>query len=394
MKLVLTGATGAVGRDLVRIYAERGATLLLVGRKPEELRRLFPQHSTCGYEQLSQAGEGYDILVHLAVLNNDADAPYAEFLRANVDLLLKTIEDAKRAGIPHVVNISTTHALDARNVGHYAASKRIAYERVKDIPGVRTLFLPFVLSTDTQASLPSWMPRPLVPVVLGLASALKPTVHVDRLADAIIASAGNGDWPDQIVSDGQGGNLVYRLVKRGVDLLFAVTVTALLWWLMLLVWGAVKLDTPGPGIFAQQRLGRDQRLFICYKFRTMAVGTANVATHEAASTSVTGIGRFLRGTKLDELPQIWNIFRNEISLVGPRPCLPVQSALIEARQRRGVFSVTPGISGLAQVRGIDMSRPDELARCDQEYVALQSLLLDLKIIIATARGKGQGDRVR
>src|SRR5690606_23023583 len=127
--------------------------------------------------------------------------------------------------------------------------------------------------------------------------------------------------------------------------------------------------------------------------RTMKAGTVEAATNEVPAEAVTGIGRFLRRTKLDELPQVWNILRNEIGLVGPRPCLPVQTQLIEARRQRGVLSLKPGITGLAQVNGIDMSEPVRLARWDRRYLALQSLALDARIVLATARGRGQGDRV-
>ena len=100
----------------------------------------------------------------------------------------------------------------------------------------------------------------------------------------------------------------------------------------------------------------------------------------------------MRKTKIDELPQIWNIFRNEISLIGPRPCLPVQDELIEARKKLNVFSAKPGISGLAQINGVDMSEPVKLAMLDARYISLRSIQFDLKIIFATATGKGQGDK--
>lgn len=125
----------------------------------------------------------------------------------------------------------------------------------------------------------------------------------------------------------------------------------------------------------------------------MKQGTAQAGTHEVSSAAVTKIGAFLRKTKIDELPQIWNIFRGELSLVGPRPCLPVQTELNEARHKLGVYEITPGITGLAQINGIDMSRPELLAQWDARYIAQQSLLLDLKIIIATFTGSGQGDLV-
>jgi len=125
----------------------------------------------------------------------------------------------------------------------------------------------------------------------------------------------------------------------------------------------------------------------------MAQGTSQAATHEVPAASITKIGKFLRGTKLDELPQIVNIVRNEISLIGPRPCLPSQSELVEKRHQLGVFDVKPGISGLAQIQDIDMSTPRRLAQVDSLYIALQCLPLDIKIALATATGSGQGDKV-
>jgi len=101
----------------------------------------------------------------------------------------------------------------------------------------------------------------------------------------------------------------------------------------------------------------------------------------------------MRKTKIDELPQILNILKNELSLVGPRPCLPNQTELVEARTARGVYSVKPGISGWAQIQNVDMSEPVRLAKLDQEYIALQTLPFDLKIIIKTVTGSGQGDKV-
>src|SRR5690606_19839441 len=128
--------------------------------------------------------------------------------------------------------------------------------------------------------------------------------------------------------------------------------------------------------------------------RTMKLGTVEATTSQVSASAVTAIGRFLRRTNLDELPQVWNLLRNEMTLVGPRPCLPVQEDLIRARQERGGFSVKPSTTGHPQVNGIEMSEPETLARWDQRDVALQSLFLDWKLLIATVLGKGQGDRTR
>ena len=150
----------------------------------------------------------------------------------------------------------------------------------------------------------------------------------------------------------------------------------------------IKLDSPGPVIFAQTRVGRGERLFQCYKFRTMHVGTREGPTHEMKQRDVTRLGHVLRLTKLDELPQFWNVIRGEMSLVGPRPCLPSQTELIALRRDRGVTSCLPGITGLAQVMGIDMSNPERLSETDAAYGKNQTLSLDLRILWATVFGGG------
>ncbi len=160
----------------------------------------------------------------------------------------------------------------------------------------------------------------------------------------------------------------------------------------LLVW-LIRRDSPGPGLFRQERVGKDRRVFCCYKLRTMAAGTKQAGTHEVSAASVTRMGSFLRKTKLDELPQLWNVARGDMAFVGPRPCLPGQEELVRERDARGVYSILPGITGLGQVRGIDMSDPVRLATCDAEYLTRRGLLLDLRILAQTLGGKGGGDRV-
>ncbi|MGB6082526.1 MAG: sugar transferase [Xanthobacteraceae bacterium] len=155
----------------------------------------------------------------------------------------------------------------------------------------------------------------------------------------------------------------------------------------------VRLTSKGPGLLAQERVGRDCQPFICYKIRTMYQDTRVAATHEIKSSSVTPIGQWLRRLKLDELPQLWNVLRGDMSLVGPRPCLPSQTDLINRRRERGVYRLRPGVSGKAQVLGIDMSDPEKLARVDSEYVQEQTFLGDLRIIARTFGKKSRQDRV-
>ena len=152
-------------------------------------------------------------------------------------------------------------------------------------------------------------------------------------------------------------------------------------------------DTGSP-IFRQERVGRDKRAFTLVKFRTMRVDTVSVATHLASTSSITPFGHFLRRTKLDELPQLWNVLKGEMSLVGPRPGLFNQEELTIARAQHKVFDVRPGITGLSQVNGIDMSTPVLLAETDANMIAEMSVSNYFKYIFQTVAGKGSGDRVK
>lgn len=152
-------------------------------------------------------------------------------------------------------------------------------------------------------------------------------------------------------------------------------------------------DTGSP-LFRQERVGRHQKPFILVKFRTMKVDTASVASHLASASSITKLGGFLRKTKLDELPQLWNVLKGEMSLVGPRPGLFNQHELTVEREKRGIYAARPGITGLAQVNEIDMSTPVLLAQTDQQMLNSLTLGSYFKYIFMTVTGKGAGDRVR
>jgi len=122
--------------------------------------------------------------------------------------------------------------------------------------------------------------------------------------------------------------------------------------------------------------------------------TRNAPSHETGASAVTPIGRYLRRLKLDELPQLWNVLVGEMSFVGPRPCLPSQTELIASRRARGLYKIRPGITGVSQVAGIDMSEPERLALHDATYLRDMSLTTDLRLIAATILGSGRGDRVK
>ncbi|MBP59140.1 MAG: lipid carrier--UDP-N-acetylgalactosaminyltransferase [Idiomarina sp.] len=152
-------------------------------------------------------------------------------------------------------------------------------------------------------------------------------------------------------------------------------------------------DTGSP-LFFQERVGRNKKAFTLVKFRTMRKDTASVASHLASASSITKFGHFLRRTKLDELPQLWNVLKGEMSLVGPRPGLFNQEELTEAREKYNVFDVRPGITGLAQVNEIDMSTPELLAQTDAKMINSLNLTAYFRYIFLTVTGKGSGDRVK
>ena len=163
---------------------------------------------------------------------------------------------------------------------------------------------------------------------------------------------------------------------------------------LLLLLAMIGLFDTGSPIFRQERVGRYKQPFTLLKFRTMKCDTASVATHLASAASITPFGHFLRRTKLDELPQLWNVLKGEMSLVGPRPGLFNQHELTLAREKHKVFSVRPGITGLAQVNAIDMSTPERLAATDAKMIASLSVADYFKYILQTATGKGAGDRIK
>lgn len=143
--------------------------------------------------------------------------------------------------------------------------------------------------------------------------------------------------------------------------------------------------------FVQRRIGIGGRVFHLVKLRTMRVGTGDLPSHQTVQGSITRIGLVLRRTKLDELPQIWNVLRGEMSFVGPRPGLPTQHELAECRRHHGVDRLLPGITGVAQVQGLDMSTPRQLAEMDATYIGNWSLVRDLALLWRTAVGGGRGD---
>jgi O-antigen biosynthesis protein WbqP len=184
-------------------------------------------------------------------------------------------------------------------------------------------------------------------------------------------------------------------MKRAFDLLLAACAAVLLAVPIVIIALLVRSTSAGPALYWSQRVGKNNRIFSMPKFRSMRMGTPAVATHLLPNpdTYVTTIGRLLRKTSLDELPQLWSILKGDMSFVGPRPALFNQADLIELRTRRGVHALAPGLTGWAQVTGRDELPIPEKVQRDVEYLRRRSFWFDLRILWLTAVKVLRGDGV-
>jgi O-antigen biosynthesis protein WbqP len=175
------------------------------------------------------------------------------------------------------------------------------------------------------------------------------------------------------------------MLKRAFDLIASIFLLGALAPVLAACALAVRLSSPGPVLFKSQRIGRGGELFTMLKFRTMRMGSPQLATHlmENPSEFLSPVGAFLRQTSLDELPQLWNVMRGDMSLVGPRPALFNQTDLAALRRRSGVDALKPGITGWAQVRGRDDISVTEKANLDEYYLRNRSFFFDIAILLAT-----------
>lgn len=184
--------------------------------------------------------------------------------------------------------------------------------------------------------------------------------------------------------------------KRCIDIILSLSGLILASWLYLIIIIAIVIDDPGPVFFAQKRVGKNKKIFKLYKFRSMKMTTPHdTPTHmlENPEQYITRVGRFLRKSSLDEIPQLWNILKGDMSVIGPRPALWNQDDLIEERDKYGANDVRPGLSGWAQICGRDELEIEDKARLDGEYIEKMSFLFDCRCFFGTAIGALRGDGV-
>ena len=174
-------------------------------------------------------------------------------------------------------------------------------------------------------------------------------------------------------------------MKRLFDFTVSLVLIIMLVPIFLIISIIIAIDAGNPVIYKQYRVGKDNRLFYIYKFRTMKNNTRLAATKDLteADSVITKSGRFLRKTSLDEMPQLFNVLKGDMSFVGPRPLIPEEKEIRILRKEYGIYSVRPGITGWAQVNGRDMLSDEEKALFDKEYIDKQSIAFDIKILIKT-----------
>ena len=398
--ICLTGATGFIGGHLLRKFIKSNHTIRCITSDPDSLKTTLGEAVTAyPYSDASKACDGADVFIHLGARNNDQGGTREAYTEDNVTKTVDLARTAAQAGIAYFIFATTTHALKFETTSEYATSKQLAEKSLRDADfgdmRVGFLRLPAIYGAGARGNLSKLdgLPSFARSWAFSLIRSGTPIASVDTVVKSVIELVENNfQLLEHMSSDVVRTISLYNLFKFSVNAAF-VLVCVLILPIQIFVGLLTLLTSKGGALFNQRRIGRRGEEFTCIKFRTMRIGTKQVGTHEVSAASVTPIGHFLRKSKLDELPQAVNIIKGEMSLIGPRPCLPNQTEVIESRKRQGVLGLAPGISGLAQTNNVDMSTPEKLALFDQRYLASQSILMDIKIIKDTVLGQGHGDLV-
>jgi lipopolysaccharide/colanic/teichoic acid biosynthesis glycosyltransferase len=398
-RILITGATGFLGKYLLNYFNDKDYELILVGRNKEFTNQIYPNRIAINYEDMKILQKKIDVIIHLAAVNNNSKLPFKSYFNVNVNLYKDILNFALQNSVPKVINLTTTHIFTGKN-NNYIKTKTLALKEGKKYKNLEiyNIFCPIIYGKVFSGKLKflNLFPRVVTGAIFDILSIITPVVSINSVVKCIEKLiTETKQIPRNIyISDDKNKNIYFRIFKILLDISFVVAVILFFWWAFIIIWFLIRLTSPGSAIFAQKRIGKNGLIFKCYKFRTMNIETENVATHEVNRHSITSIGKFLRASKLDEIPQIINIIRGELSLIGPRPGLPNQTELFAARKLRGIYNVLPGITGLSQINNIDMSTPNKLAEWDKRYIAMRSIPSEIKIIILTFFGRGSGDNVK
>lgn len=382
--IVIAGATGFVASEIVAHIGD-GHYLIGLSRRTQECPPHFNEMIT--FDEFFKKNHSFDIMVNCAVVNNNSKHSIKEFYNANVSLALRLAEATSLAEAK-MVQLSSIHALDLSNETPYAASKRCLSKKIlsRGCDNVYEVYLGTVYGRKFSGRLRflNNFPESICQRLLVLARAFKPMVHVKKLTSLIEEIIVDNQLNRQIIlTDSLRKNWAYSLFSASLNCFVCLGTLVVFSWLLVFISILVQFFSSGPVIFRQTRHGKNGLHFTCYKFRTMKTGTVQVGSHLAPNANITQIGKTLRRTKLDELPQCFNILRREMQFIGPRPCLPSQVELITEREKLGVNNIMPGITGYSQVRQVDMSQPELLAKTDAEYLGMRCIALDIQIVLQT-----------
>ena len=388
MKVVVRAISEVTGNLISSELARAGHTVLLISNESRWRESEFAGYTVETPEEWEKCAQDYDAFLLFAGPINCRSKVSRQRFPKDQSHIENYRNNARRLGIARFIIFSDFRNFlprpDSQRDGN-SCSRRLV-EQANSGNDAERVYLGKIYSrrknirliTATHRSNPFGLFRdPFL-------SWLLPTTSVDQIINYLKLSVVDGSAQKQILTDPKSEQFGYRMWRVLLDSTFVTTVL-LIAPLMLVVWLAVILESGRPGLFLQERLGPAGSVFKCVKLRTMKNGTPSAATHEVPGGSVTKLGSIFRRLKLDEVPQAWNILRGEMSLVGPRPCLPSQKEVILARDKHGVLKHRPGLTGWAQANGVDMREPELLAQYDGEYVGFQSAWFDLVILAKTLK---------
>ena len=343
MKIIITGASGYVGSILVPELVKANHELLLVGRNNQNLKKKYPKLNSCNYSEIIKLGKNFDVLINLAVINNNSNQSFKSFIKVNKNFLLKLVELSKLAKINYFFNVGSFLQLNPDNLTYYAISKREGTKKINQNKGIKILniYMPFVYGKKWSQKLRilNIIPFYFSKKIFNFISAFYPTVNINKFSNFLNSDFKKCGKKNFYLYDKKTNNIIYIFFTKLFNILFSVNVILIFGWLFILIYFLISLERNGSQIFVQKRVGKDKKIFNLLKFRTMSKDTRERATHLINETKVTKMGKFLRILKLDELPQIFNILRNEINFVGPRPSLISQQKLIKQRDNKKILSI-------------------------------------------------------
>jgi lipopolysaccharide/colanic/teichoic acid biosynthesis glycosyltransferase len=400
-KILIIGGSGFVGQQISTLLSLNGVDVISVGRATPGFDIFIESAGEIVHQVVKDEFNSVNGVVILSVVNNDKNDVMDKFISINSNFPVNVANLLTKYNKKMLFCFGSSHAAEQGRVDSYSISKRKMSSGLASVKGLDIrVIVAHPIYGEKFVKRMAWvdrLPSVLRSKVIAAVGSIKPLLHVNGIVTFIEQNLNSrtqsGTFVEIELADDQSANAIYRFVTRLIDVVLASAILVVFWWLYILVAVAIALDSPGGAIFRQVRVGRGGQHFVCYKFRTMVTGSPQVATHNASKDMTTRIGSWLRRLKLDELPQVFNILRNDMSWVGPRPCLPSQEYLIAERNALDVLTIKPGVTGLAQVQSIDMSDPVRLAKVDRQFLVRRSIPLYISILVKTFLGGGAGDPI-